>query len=90
MRRELTTWREDITKEMGYKGDSWDNVVQIYPPDLDLDREFDGGYGSENGEPFTLWTKTRVYFPACYDGSELVASVPRDPCEIATQHIGGG
>ena len=37
-----------------------------------------------------LWTAARVYFPACYDGSEWCESVPRNPCDEATTHVGGG
>ena len=38
---------------------------------------------------FTLWTKHRVYFPAVYDAGLWVDSVPRNPCQEATRHIGG-
>jgi len=48
------------------------------------------GYGRPEGIPFTLWTHKRVYFPVQYDGSEWVTSVPRDPCEEVTSHVGGG
>lgn len=54
-----------------------------------LDRKFDPGWGGTEGNAFTAWTEKRVYFPACYDGSEWVASVPRHPCDEATEHIGG-
>lgn len=53
-------------------------------------RQFYGGYGGSEGKPFTYWTETRVYFPVVYDGSEWVESVPRDPCDEATFHVGGG
>lgn len=56
----------------------------------ELDIEFYSDYGSPNGLPFTAWTKNRVYFPVCYDGAEWVGSAPRDPCDIATKHQGGG
>lgn len=55
-----------------------------------LDHQFHDGYGGEEGLPFTLWTKERVYFPVVYDGSEWVASVPRNPNGEATEHVGGG
>lgn len=54
-----------------------------------LDREFDGGYGLPEGEPFTLWTETRVYFPVVYDGAESVRSVPIHQTGEVTNHIGG-
>ena len=55
-----------------------------------LDYEFDSGFGGTNGPYFTAWTNTTVIFPAQYDGSEWIDSVPRNPGLIATEHIGGG
>lgn len=78
-----------ITDVMNSNGDNWDNVVGVAGED-GLDRPFDTGYGGENGDPFTLWTHEWVYFPACYDGAEWVASVPRNPCDKQTMHVGGG
>ena len=46
------------------------------------------GYGDPEGCSFTVWTKDRVYFPAWYDSSEWITSVPRDPCDEATAHVG--
>ena len=60
----------------------------LTPEEFDL--KFDPGYGGTNGVPFTLWTEDYVYFPAKYDGSEWVEGVPRNPCDIATKHVGGG
>lgn len=37
---------------------------------------------------FTAWTKNRVYFPVTHDGREWVDSVPRNPCNEATKHVG--
>lgn len=56
-----------------------------------LAREFDSGFGGEEGYGFTLWTSARVYFPVCYDGAESVASVPRNPANppAYTRHVGG-
>lgn len=51
---------------------------------------FDASWGSTHGDPFTIWTEDRVYFPGNYDGSEWVASVPRHPCNEYTDHVGGG
>lgn len=55
-----------------------------------LDVDFDSGYGSTRGAFFTAWTKDLVFFPVQYDGSEWMESVPRNPCNIATKHKGGG
>lgn len=64
----------------------------VPPEDLEkaLLRTFDGGLGGNEGFAFTLWTHKRVYFPVDYDGAEWAESVPRDPCDEMTQHIGGG
>jgi len=93
-----TTWRKDIVETMGEHGESWDDVVaeavgkQRYADDEDaepsLDAEFYDGFGSPEGCHFTVWTAKRVYFPVCYDGAESVGSVPRDPCDEATEHVG--
>lgn len=54
------------------------------------ERRFDAGHRLVNGWLFTIWTADRVYFPACYDGAEWIASVPRHPCAEAVEHVGGG
>jgi len=55
-----------------------------------LKKEFDAGYGTPEGQPFTAWGKDWVYFPICYDGAEGVGHAPRNPCDISMQHQGGG
>ena len=82
-----TTWNKEIIKAMADHRETMDDVVA--KTDFDGDREFYDGYGFVEGEPFTLWTKNRVYFPIVYDGSEWVGSVPRNPCDEATEHLGG-
>ncbi len=84
------TRRKQILESMEQKGDTWADVIRCTLTPAQLDVEFDSGWGGENGEPFTLWTKKRVYFPACYDGSEWVASAPRKPCDEIMQGVGGG
>ena len=101
----MTTWRKLITEEMTKHGDSFDNLAGLalgitekwdYDTDEDivtpgsLDTEFDSGFGSAEGCPFTFWTYTRVYFPVVYDGAEWVGSVPRYPdSNEAAKHFGG-
>lgn len=89
MARPMDTWRKLIGEAMEDKGESFADVVAIAPADLDLDRQFDSGFGGSKGHPFTLWTKKRVYFPVVYDGAEWVGSVARDPCDEASCHHGG-
>jgi hypothetical protein len=84
-----TTWREMIGEAMAENGESWKDIVHTTLTDEELDTEFDDGYGGSEGCPFTLWTETAVYFPAVYDGAEWVASVPRNPCDMAMGHVGG-
>lgn len=55
-----------------------------------LGDEFPIGYGGTLGCFFTAWSDDYVFFPACYDGSEWVDYVPRNPVPNATEHIGGG
>ena len=84
-----TTWREQISDEMAKRGETWADVLACTLDDAELDRRFDPDFGGINGTPFTLWTVRRVYFPACYDGGEWAASVPRHPCGEAVGHVGG-
>jgi len=84
-----TTWRKKISKELEHNSESWSDIEMSTLTDSDLDIQFrEGGYGEEDSIPFTAWTHTRVYFPVRYDGEEWVSSVPRNPCNQATEHIG--
>lgn len=96
----MTTWRTLLSEALAGNGESWDDVKHVAmaprdlwrdetPPSPSLDAEFSDNYGSAEGCPFTLWTSKRVYFPVVYDGAEWVSSVPRDPCDEATPHVGG-
>lgn len=85
----MTTWRTAIAGEMQERGDPGPIVSCTLTAEA-LDLEFSANYGATNGLPFTAWTALRVYFPACYDGSEWCTSVPRDPCDESTSHVGGG
>jgi hypothetical protein len=86
----MNSWRTLIKDEMDLFKDSFDKVVSSTLSEEEMDVEFDESYGCEEGEPFTVWTETRVYFPVCYDGSEWCKSVSRNPNGIATEHVGGG
>lgn len=74
---EKTTWRKEILEEMEKHNDSFDNVIA--QTKSNFDRVFDAEFGSDEAKDFTLWTKTRVYFPMDYDGSKWAGSVPRFP-----------
>ena len=85
-----TSWKEEIENEMFKRSETWEDVVAHTFEGDELERVFDGGFGGEEGVPFTLWTAKRVYFPVCYDGAEWCGSVPRDPSDEKAEHWGGG
>lgn len=84
----MTTWRELITKEMQRRADDWTSVVACTLTEKELDKKFDNDFGAAEGEPFTIWTLSRVYFPVTYDGAEWCASVSRNPDGQPTDHVG--
>jgi len=94
----METWRKLVTESITCYGESFSDIVgEAWKPinnesrsstfDQVMDRKFDAGYGSAEGDYFTIWTKNRVYFPCEYDGSEYVGSVSRNPDFVATKHI---
>lgn len=85
-----TNWKQKILEEMKRHEESFDDVISCTLTEEELLEQFDEDYGSAEGKPFTLWTEKRVYFPCCYDGSEWVDSVSREPNGEVTMHIGGG
>jgi hypothetical protein len=42
----MATWRALIEHEMSERGESFSAVVAMAPADLDLDRDFDNGFGA--------------------------------------------
>ena len=87
----MTTWQTLITEALKNNKETWDDVESMTPKKGRwLEYLFDDDFGSVDGVPFTIWTKNRVYFPVCYDGSEWVGSVSRNPDNNPTYHIGGG
>lgn len=86
----MGSWKAMIDRILDRHGETWKDVVHSTLSRRELKRYFDSSFGATEGKPFTLWTVNRVYFPVCYDGAEWVASVPRNPCDEITEHIGGG
>jgi hypothetical protein len=82
-----STWFKLINKALEIENDG--PLIACTLTEKELHKSFYTGYGGEEGKSFTAWTENRVYFPACYDGAEWVASVPRNPCDEATGHVGG-
>lgn len=88
--RDKSSWKHLIEQELTAQNESWSDVVHSTLTEEELNRRFDCSFGTAEGTPFTIWTKTRVYFPVEYDGSEWCESVPRNPCDDKTYHLGGG
>jgi len=82
-----TTWRKEVERAM--HDETWDDIVASTFKDGEENVEFDSGYGGTQGIPFTIWTKKRVFFPLCYNGSEWAGSASRNPDGIAMGHQGG-
>lgn len=79
-----------ITQALENNKETWNDVESMAPEKGKwLDYLFNDDYGYEEGVPFTLWTKNKVYFPVCYDGNEWVGSVSRNPDNKPTKHMGG-
>jgi hypothetical protein len=88
MNPDVRTWREMLLAEMQAFGETLGDIESCTLTEAELDAQFDAGYGMTQGKPFTLWTKSRVYFPTQYDGAEGVSSVSRNPDGRATVHVG--
>lgn len=84
----ITSWRKLLKQALKKNGENFNSLASCTLTDAELYRKFDHGYGLVNGTPFTAWSANYVYFPARYDGSEWVASVPRNPNGSPTRHIG--
>lgn len=85
---DFLSWEELIKEALADEDHFKDLYINI--DSKELKRKFDTGMGAIEGVPFTAWSKNWIYFPAVYDGKEWVAKVPRHPCDIKTEHIGGG
>ena len=83
-----TTWAKEILNAC--------DKLDVDPKELivviegDLNKEFNAGYGSPEGDEFTCWTNDYVFFPVVYDGAECVGYVRRNPeGSKPSQHLGG-
>lgn len=86
----MANWHDMLSSEMESHMETLDDIIGSTLDAEMLKATFDDNFGGVEGTPFTVWTHKRVYFPACYDGREWVASVPRNPNKEKTHHIGGG
>lgn len=85
----MTTWKVELTQALSIAGETFDDIESITLDEAELNQEFDCGYGTSEGFPFTAWTKNTVYFPVVYDGAEWVGHVSRNPDGKPTDHQGG-
>lgn len=83
-------WRELLTSALCEHGETWADVEFNTLSSWQLDREFDRECERGGGEPFTMWTDKRIYFPIVRsrDCVTCVGSVPREPSQEPTCHIG--
>lgn len=81
-------WEQELRDMFEENGDDFSKMTTTLSED-ELKAEFNDGYGSVEGAPFTAWGENFVYFPLCYDGSEWVGSAPRNPCDKKLKHQGG-
>jgi hypothetical protein len=84
-----TTWRAELVDALRAREETFADIVANTMDDEDMDKRFHDGFGASEGCAFTVWTLNHVYFPAVYDGSEWVESVPRNPNGEVTTHVGG-
>ncbi len=83
-----TNWKALIESAMREASDPGP-IISCTLTEAEANVVFYDGFGTSEGKPFTAWTESRVYFPVVYDGSEWVSSVPRNPCNEASEHKGG-
>ena len=80
----MANWKEKLDEECGN-----DKIIACTLTDKELIVDFNDGFGRSEGEPFTAWGEKYVYFPVVYDGAEWIGKAPRNPCDEATDHVGG-
>jgi hypothetical protein len=103
----MTNWKDKLQRLLDANNDRLD-VIHLATGDEDtsdswreasihdeeMQREFDAGYGIEEGRPFYAWGEKFVYWCSCYDGAEWISCMPRHPenhdAKDTPRHIGGG
>ena len=85
----FVTWCELLLVALHAQNETTADIVNTAPAGTEwLHVEFKPRAWQLEGCPFTVWTKTRVYFPVTDRLSEWVGSVPRAPNDEATPHQG--
>ena len=85
----MANWKEMLIEVFRETGDDFQKMETTLT-DEELVKEFDAGYGCNEGAHFTSWGEMYVYFPVAYSGAEWVGYAPRNVCDIKTSHWGGG
>ena len=85
----MENWKTMLDKALVENGESWEDVEANTMTEQDMNKKFNTGFGGTEGCPFTVWTKSSVYFPVQYDGAEWVGRVSRHPDNKPTEHQGG-
>jgi hypothetical protein len=85
----MGNWKTMLGEALKENDESWEDVEANTMTEEDMAKNFYTGYGGTEGCAFTVWTNNTVYFPICYDGSEWVGSVSRNPDGKPTGHQGG-
>ena len=85
----MTTWKKGLKEAFKQNKEDYSKMITTLSKE-ELEREFNDEYGETQGTPFTAWGEKYVYFPIQYDGSEWVGCAPRNPCNKAMNHQGGG
>ncbi len=85
----MYNWKELIMVAGAGEEENDDFIIFCTLTEEQMLKKFNADKFEIEGCNFTAWSKKYVYFPTTYDGRERVAKVLRDPCNEATEHIGG-
>ncbi len=84
----MTTWHKLISMEFQKNRENWCDVEHSTLTWDELNIKFDDESTLRIGQPFTIWTRDRVYFPVQVRNKQIVASVSRIVDRLPTLHIG--
>ncbi len=78
----------------GYRPCDFSNLpLETCPATALPEREFYPGYGGVEGEPVIGFGQRYIFVKACYDGSEWITPIPREPGIVtpgSIPEVGGG
>ena len=82
------TWANMLKEAFAEKEEDYSKMITTLT-EAELNKEFNDGFGSSEGKPFTAWGEKYVFFPVVYDGAEWVGCAPRKPSDEKCSHVGG-